>query len=236
MNIIHQGASPLKMTSREISTLVGKSHRNVMRDIEVMFEQLGEGAEGYAQIWTHPQNGQNYREYVLDREHTECLITGYSAVLRMKVIRRIREIESSVQSLPSLPEALRLAADLAEQAIHQQAQIEAAAPKVEFADRVAEITKGISIPNFAKTVGIGPLKLFEWLRDNGILIAGGNRHNLPLQRYIDRGYFAVRHSYYEANGERRASFSTSLSGKGEIWLVKKLVEAGMLKGGDANAE
>jgi phage antirepressor YoqD-like protein len=232
MNIIHQGTSPLKMTSREISTLVGKPHRNVMRDIEVMLEQLGEGSEGYAQIWTHPQNGQNYREYVLDREHTECLITGYSAVLRMKVIKRIREIDSSGQSLPSLPEALRLAADLAEKTIHQQAQIEAAAPKVEFADRIAEITKGISIPNFAKTVGIGPLKLFEWMRDNGILIAGGQRHNLPLQRYIDRGYFAVRHSHYEANGERRASFSTSLSGKGEIWLVQKLVDAGVLGGGN----
>lgn len=236
MNIIHQGASPLKMTSREISTLVGKTHRHVMRDIEVMLEQLGERPEEYAQLWTHPQNGQNYREFVLDREHTECLITGYSAVLRMKVIKRIREIENSAQLLPSLAEALRLAADLAEQTTNQQAHIQAAAPKIEFADRVAEITKGISIPNFAKTVGIGPLKLFEWMRDNGILIAGGQRHNLPLQRYIDRGYFAVRHSHYEAKGERRASFSTSLSGKGEIWLVRKLVEAGMLKGGDANAE
>lgn len=236
MNLTIQGTGPLKMTSREIANLVGKTHRHVMRDIEVMLEQLRERPEGYAQIWTHPQNGQDYREYVLDREHTECLITGYSAVLRMKVIKRIREIENSVQSLPSLPEALRLAADLAEQAIHQQAQIGAAAPKVEFADRIAEITKGISIPNFAKTVGLGPLKLFEWMRENGILIAGGQRHNLPIQRYIDRGYFAVRHSHYEANGERRASFSTSLSGKGEIWLVQKLVEAGMLKGGDANAE
>lgn len=236
MNIIHQGTSPLKMTSREISTLVGKAHRHVMRDIEVMLEQLEERPEGYVQLWAHPQNGQNYREYVLDRDHTECLITGYSAALRMKVIKRIREIENSDQSLPSLPEALRLAADLAEQTIKQQAQIEAAAPKIEFADRVAEITKGISIPNFAKTVGIGPLKLFEWMRDSGILIAGGQRHNLPLQRYIDRGYFAVRHSHYEANGERRASFSTSLSGKGEIWLVQKLVEAGLLKGGNSNAE
>lgn len=232
MNIIHQGTSPLKMTSREISTLVGKTHRHVMRDIEVMLEQLGEQPERYAQLWTHPQNGQNYREFVLDREHTECLITGYSAVLRMKVIKRIREIENSGQSLPSLAEALRLAADLAEQTTNQQAQIEASAPKIEFADRIAEITKGISIPNFAKTVGIGPLKLFEWMRDNGILIAGGQRHNLPLQRYIDRGYFAVRHSHYEANGERRASFSTCLSGKGEIWLVRKLVDAGMLGGGN----
>nr|ELA1895377.1 DUF4222 domain-containing protein [Klebsiella aerogenes] len=53
-----------------------------------MLKQLGEKPEGYIQLWTHPQNGQKYREYRLDREHTECLITGYSAVLRMKIIRR----------------------------------------------------------------------------------------------------------------------------------------------------
>ncbi|NIF02121.1 DNA-binding protein [Pantoea sp. Acro-805] len=235
MNLTIQGTGPLKMTSREIANLIGKRHPDVKRDIEVMLSQLQEDTSKFAHIYFDSMNRQQ-NEYHLDREHTECLITGYSASLRMKVIKRIRELESAGQSLPSLPEALRLAADLAEQTIHQQAQIEAASPKVEFADRIAEITKGISIPNFAKTVGLGPLKLFEWMRDNGILIAGGQRHNLPLQRYIDRGYFAVRHSHYEANGERRASFSTSLSGKGEIWLVQKLVEAGMLKGGDANAE
>ncbi|MGG7890230.1 DUF4222 domain-containing protein [Klebsiella aerogenes] len=85
-------ASSVTMSSREIAELTEKQHGHVCRDIEVMLKQLGEKPEGYIQLWTHPQNGQKYREYRLDREHTECLITGYSAVLRMKIIRRQRVI------------------------------------------------------------------------------------------------------------------------------------------------
>ncbi|KLQ80108.1 antA/AntB antirepressor family protein [Enterobacter hormaechei] len=128
----------------------------------------------------------------------------------------------------SLPEALRLAADMAEKAIKLQTKLMVVAPKVDFADRVADISKGISIPNYAKAVGVGPLKLFEWMRQQGILITGGQRHNLPMQRYIDSGYFAVRQGTYETNGEIRASFTTMLSGKGELWLTKKLIAGGIL--------
>lgn len=91
-NVAIGGNSP-KMTSREIAELTGKQHGHVMRDIEIMLEQLGEGLDGYIQIWRHPQNGQQYREYALDREHTECLVTGYSASLRMRVIKRLHELE-----------------------------------------------------------------------------------------------------------------------------------------------
>ncbi|PVY82798.1 phage antirepressor KilAC domain-containing protein [Pantoea ananatis] len=236
MNIIHQGTSPLKMTSREISTLVGKTHRHVMRDIEVMLGQLGERPEGYARFWTHPQNGQTYREYVLDRDHTECLITGYSAILRMKVIKRIRELESASALPANYPQALRHAADMAEKTIKLQSQLADDAPKIDFAERVADITKGVSIPNYAKAVGLGPVKLFEWMRGQGILISGGQRHNLPMQRFIDRGYFAVRQSVYDAHGEKRASFTTMLSGKGEQWLTKKLLDSGMFRVGKADAK
>lgn len=235
MNIIHQGISPLKMSSRDIAKLLNSRHGNVCVAIERLMS--GGVIEGYAALqYTHAQNGQTYRYYEVSKRDSYVIVAQLCPQFTARLVDRWQELESKSGLPQTLPEALRMAADLAEQAMQQQAFIEAAAPKIEFADRVAEITKGISIPNFAKTVGIGPLKLFEWMRDSGILIAGGQRHNLPLQRYIDRGYFAVRHSHYEANGERRASFSTSLSGKGEIWLVQKLVEAGMLKGGEANAE
>ncbi|MGE9640663.1 phage antirepressor KilAC domain-containing protein, partial [Escherichia coli] len=91
----------------------------------------------------------------------------------------------------TLPEALRLAADLAEQKMQLENQLAIAAPKVEFADRVGEAS-GILIGNFAKVVGIGPNKLFAWMRDHKILIASGSRRNVPMQEYMDRGYFAVK--------------------------------------------
>ena len=76
----------------------------------------------------------------------------------------------------TLPEALRLAAELAEQKqlleqkAHQLNQQLVAAAKVDFADRVS-VAKGILIGNFAKVVGLKQNALFARLRENGILIA-----------------------------------------------------------------
>ncbi|STM46943.1 putative antirepressor [Escherichia coli] len=53
-------------------------------------------------------------------------------------------------------------------------QLVAAAPKVDFADRVS-VANGILIGNFAKVVGLKQNDLFSWLRQNGILMAFGAR-------------------------------------------------------------
>ncbi|EIH1171006.1 ORF6N domain-containing protein, partial [Escherichia coli] len=95
-----------------------------------------------------------------------------------------RQKEQQPVAIPqTLPEALRLAAELAEQKqlLEQKAhqlnqQLVAAAPKVDFADRVS-VAKGILIGNFAKVVGLKQNALFAWLRENGILIASGGRKN-----------------------------------------------------------
>lgn len=226
-NTLIAGNSPT-MTSREIAELTGKQHSHVMRDIETMLEQLGERPEGYIQLWAHPQNGQQYREYALDREHTECLVTGYSASLRMKVIKRLRELEGRGSLIPqTLPEALRLAADLAEQKQQLETQLAIAAPKVEFAERVGE-AKGVLIGNFAKAIGMGPNKLFAWMREHRVLISSAARRNVPLQEYMDRGYFTVRETPVLTNHGIQISFTTQITGKGQQWLMSKLSASGVL--------
>jgi hypothetical protein len=52
--------------------------------------ELAEG--GYLQNWIHPQNGQTYQEFALNRELTETLLTGYSAEMRAKIIDRGQEL------------------------------------------------------------------------------------------------------------------------------------------------
>nr|WP_245905457.1 phage antirepressor KilAC domain-containing protein [Photobacterium lipolyticum] len=85
------------------------------------------------------------------------------------------------------------------------------------------------IGNFAKTVGLGPKKIFSILREHRILMAGGERHNLPFQEYIDRGYFTVKQSTYETNDEARIGQTTLITGKGELWLTKRFIDLGILK-------
>ena len=101
MNMLAQfNQDQKRMSHREVAELTGKEARHVKRDCEVMFVELGLYPEGYAQPWTHPQNGQTYIEYMLTRDLVETLITGYSIKLRHAVLQRWRELESQV-GLPS---------------------------------------------------------------------------------------------------------------------------------------
>ncbi|CAK8744468.1 hypothetical protein SODG_007581 [Sodalis praecaptivus] len=111
----------LTMSSRQISNLAGKKHSHILRDIESMIVDLGEDPEESVHFWAHPQDGQQYREYLLDREHTECLLIKYSVVPRMRVIKSWHEFEerASQFSIPqTYPEALRIAAQRAEGTQH----------------------------------------------------------------------------------------------------------------------
>jgi len=83
----------LTMTSREIAELTGKEHKNVVRDIRSMLDDLKEDTLSFERIYLDSLNREQ-TEFELDRELTETLLTGYSAVLRRKVIARWRELEA----------------------------------------------------------------------------------------------------------------------------------------------
>ncbi|HBO0408731.1 TPA: Rha family transcriptional regulator [Pseudomonas aeruginosa] len=111
------GGQAVTMTSREIAELTGKQHKHVIRDIREMLDAL----EKDGPVLGHVREEKDSRGYTenfhLDRELTETLVTGYSIPLRHKVIRRLHQLEEQVAqpAIPqTLPEALRLAADLAE--------------------------------------------------------------------------------------------------------------------------
>ncbi|EES5504353.1 phage antirepressor Ant, partial [Escherichia coli] len=104
----------------------------------------------------------------------------------------------------------------------------AAAPKVDFADRVSA-ANGILIGNFAKVVGLKQNALFSWLRQNGILIASGGRKNVPFQQYINAGYFTVKEVVLDDEDGYQIRLTPQLTGKGQQWLTRKLLDAGVLK-------
>lgn len=112
------GASPLTMSSREIAELTGKEPSHVNRDIRAMLDALADDPE-----LDHVREEKDARGYTaafhLGRELTYTLLAGYSIALRRRVVARWQELEAQQAqafAIPkSLPEALRLAADLSEQ-------------------------------------------------------------------------------------------------------------------------
>ncbi|MDH0023892.1 Rha family transcriptional regulator [Pseudomonas monteilii] len=85
------------MSSREIASLTGKRHDNVKRDVLAMLKDLKVDPLTFEDIYLDGRNREQV-QYLLDREHTDCLLTGYSPALRMKVIRRWRELEGQSEA------------------------------------------------------------------------------------------------------------------------------------------
>ncbi|ENJ5738507.1 phage antirepressor KilAC domain-containing protein [Salmonella enterica subsp. enterica serovar Newport] len=192
-------------------------------------------------------DGEHYTKSVVQRLNNTTMTVvkmSYKQALRVaaresKAVRRslIDKLEalqqaqspSPVPAIPqSLPEALRLAAELAEQKQQLVEQLQTAAPKVDFADRVAN-AGGILIGNYAKVVGLGQNFLFTWLRDHGILCASGSRRNVPKQNFIEQGFFTVREVVIDNDDNYRIALTTHITGKGQQWLTRKLLDAGILK-------
>lgn len=211
-------SGPLTMGSREIAELTEKQHGHVCRDIETMFKQLGERPEGYIQLWTHPQNGQQYREYRLDREHTECLITGYSAALRMRIIRRLRELEEGGAQLPqTLPEALRLAADMAEQNAELMNKVQQDAPKVAFVEHYVEAGGAKSLRETAKILNMPEKAMIDaLLRDKVLFRQSGNL--LPHALRQREGLFTVKTGTSDFG---HAFTQTRVTPRGVEWIAQR---------------
>lgn len=81
------------MSSREIAELTGKKHSNVCRDIRKQLSELGIGEFKFESSYISAQ-GKQVTEYILDKEQTMTLVSGYSIPLRHKVVSRWLELES----------------------------------------------------------------------------------------------------------------------------------------------
>ena len=129
---------------------------------------------------------------------------------------------------------IRLATDLKDERERRtalEATLEEQKPLVSFAKTVEASVDSVLIGNYAKLlseaegVKIGEKRLFGWLRANGYLITGGARHNVPYQKYIDNGYFEVTTHTFAGTTGAHQRFTTKITGKGQIALAKKIVEA-----------
>jgi phage regulator Rha-like protein len=89
------------MSSREIANVTAKRHNNVKRDIVSMLTDLEEDVLSFEHIYLDGYKREQV-EYLLDRELTDTLLTGYSAKMRRAVIRRWRELEGQSEARQSV--------------------------------------------------------------------------------------------------------------------------------------
>lgn len=112
------------------------------------------------------------------------------------------------------------------------AKIQEDAHKVSFYDAVADVNDFISIANAAKLLNyknMGPQKLFAFLRKQGVLMSSKDRHNVPYQQYIDKGFFRFSERHYtDWRGETYVHYRPFVSQKGLSFINQLLLKSGHL--------
>lgn len=144
-------------------------------------------------------------------------IRKHGAYMTPEVIERILDNPDTVIQL-----ATRLKNARAALAV-KDAYIKVLEPKAEFYDDVAGSRDAISIAEVAKVLaipGIGQNNLFRILRTKRIL----NHENVPMQEYVDRGYFRVIEQKFTAHGEVRIYLKTLVYQRG-LDFIRKVVSA-----------
>lgn len=195
---IHGGnVVTMTMTSREIAELTGKEHKNVIRDIRNMLDALGKDRLSFEHI-SKDAYGRDQQGFKLDRELTLTLVSGYDIPLRHRVVTRLAELEARPAQTPipqTLPEALRLAADLAEQRNVAQAALAIAAPKAEALDMISAGADSLTITETAKVLGMKRNDLTIWMHANGWTYRL-NGAWVGYDRYIKSGHLEYKEANY----------------------------------------
>lgn len=230
---------PLTMTSREIAELTGKDHKHVMRDLRVLKDQLSSLFVGSVQNWTHPQNGQTYEEFVLNKETCLTLLLGYDAVARMKVVKRWQELEAGAAPMLNMrdPRQMAMAAlqlievnqELQATIEQQQRKIADDAPKVDGFERIAKSDGSLCITDAAKTLQVQPRKLTQLLQEKGWVYRRPMGSGwLAYQDRIQSGHLEHKVTTGEkSDGSEWTSTQVRITARGLTKLAEVVRQAGL---------
>lgn len=222
-------ANEITMSSLDIAELTGKEHRNVMRDIRLMLEELYPDSGGmlkFEHTHTNEQNRQSYPVFKLPKRETLILVSGYSVVMRAKIVDRWQELEAGVKANPVAamlndPAAMRgLLLGYTEKVLELEHRVEVLEPKAEFCDAVIASTDTYSVAEVAKMLGnTGQNRLYQWLRSNGLVM----RNNNPYQKYVDMGLFIIKISERKNSRDEQVilDHTTRVTGKGLQYITER---------------
>jgi anti-repressor protein len=97
-------------------------------------------------------------------------------------------------------------------------------PMTNFGKAVASSDATVLIGDWIKalanqSIRMGRNKAFNWFRNNGYLMKNST---MPYQQYIDQGLFEVKETLITTSKGQRITFTTLLTGKGQVYFAQKL--------------
>lgn len=161
--------------------------------------------------------------YDLDLDQMMLVGMRESKAVRRSVLARLKDISPIPKTLP---EALRLAADLEEQREQLENQLAIASPKADFVDRYVNASGSAGFREVAKLLNIREPALRQFLIEHHIMYVL-NGKMMPYANHLEAGRFTVKAGENQQNGH---SFTQAkFTPKGINWLAGKLIKEGVIQ-------
>ena len=220
-------------SSRQIAESFEKNHRDVLRAVDSLKEDVRSFAQMFFETDTPDSYGRPQRTYLMTRDGFTLLAMGFTGkaalAWKLKYIAAFNEMEKQLAQRPPLSRSELMAQALIaahDELEHKNAQIAELTPKGIFADAVSASKQSILVGELAKLlcqngVDIGPNRLFDWLRANGYLIRrNGTDRNMPTQRAVEMGLFEIKEStVVHSDGHTTINKTPKVTGKGQVYFV-----------------
>ncbi|HEM6596838.1 TPA: phage antirepressor KilAC domain-containing protein [Yersinia enterocolitica] len=200
------------MSSREIAVLVNSKHSDVKRSAERLY--AGGILTAPLAQFDFEHNGNRYFEYRFNKRDSLVLVARLSPKFTAAVVDRWQELEQNL--IPqTLPEALRLAANLAEEKQQLENQLSIAAPKAEFVDQYVKANGSLTFRQVAKLLNAREPEFRQFLLDNHIMYRLNGMLS-PRQYHSDLGRFEVKTGTNTVNNHAFAQ--SRFTPKGVKWV------------------
>lgn len=227
-------------SSRQIAESFEKNHRDVLRAVDNLKEDVRNFAQMFFETTVPDSYGREQRAYLMNRDGFTLLAMGFTgkAALewKLKYIAAFNEMEKKLAEQPQLTRSQLLATALI--AAHEEleekdkrielltADTERMKPKEIFSDAVSTSQNSILVGELAKLlkqngIEIGEKRLYAWMRENGYLIKRkGADWNKPTQRSMEMKLFTIKETVIcHSDGHTSVNTTTKVTGIGQVYFV-----------------
>lgn len=225
--VIHSfNSESLTMSSREIAQVVESRHDKVKQSIERLANRKDSNGKPAPVIDLPPMGeyldslGRRATEYHVNKRDSYVVVAQLSPEFTARLVDRWQELEQGGQAkLPqTMAEALRLAADQAEQLEQQQKAIEAAKPAVDFVERYVSADSGSKgFRQVCKLLNANERQFRQFLESEKVMYLLGGEW-MPYRNHIEAGRFEVKAGVAEND---HAYNTTKFTAKGVNWIAGK---------------
>lgn len=182
--------------------------------------------------YIHPQNKQEYRMYLMNRDGFSLLVMGFTGQKALQFKLDFINAFNHYEQVAKNPVANLSKIDLAQMVIEserekerlqlqnqlQEQELQKQAPKVAYYEEVLQSQSTYNANQIAKELGMSALTLNKKLKEMGVQYKQGGCW-LLYHKHQDKGYTKTKtHTYTDSNGQTKTSMQTVWTEEGRRFI------------------